>query len=852
MVLPGNSSQATLYHVRVRSSNQVTGQAAGTPALSDPASVGAGLSSGAYQLQIRLTEAQELPGSSVSYGDIRYATTGITLSGVPRHSPLVGENGKADSTVNDSFTTAQDLGNILQTDRKTISVAGSLNNATDVDWFSFNIDYQSLVSPLAKYLSTIFDIDYADGIGRADMSMYLFNSNGNLIQLGQNSNILDDRSLAIANTNNGDLSRGSSGSLDPYIGSVELPAGRYFLAVTNSSRVPTVLANRLNTANGVGTTNDSGIRIQPINSSRYIVEDHVGDANSEVAQGPITPSFLPNGSRVEYSLADVPLYLNRAPGAGNFGNSDVYIANPFTGEISNFARPSVQSAVSNTEDTRDVAIRSNGDIRSFRSLANVGSGARDPNSAYLLIDPATGAATSTGTTGIVTRTLDVAGRLATANVGLNIEAVTFMGIGDSNELGYFVGNLGGATSAVYSRNILYRFDPNTGAALSNPAPDNAFNIVNPNAPDTILGAGTSATERGFIETASPNGTISTSFAVTEATEARANNTLSLIRDGDTITLRAFPNTSVVLEFNSGPELRLNLDPVNAPTRVLRNGDQFTIDGVIYQIETGTTPVSTPGVRTVFYNTSMNNDQFVEALRQAMPNIQVGYDGNRVNFSGALIGSFNILTTRGVATDVGSNGNTASGRVGVNFLAQDTAETIAQRIVQAINTAGFVGLNSVAQNNIVQLGGAAAQSATGSTRLIGIAPGGTVTGIAGINGTLFAVSDAGGLYRVSSGALQGNSPGNIASYVTTSYALNGIQFTGLTAGPENVDGGRYANLLFGTDVNGVIYAFNTNGELQNVFANGRSSVATGMWVSTAYRSRISITTCGTKRLNVARL
>ncbi len=51
---------------------------------------------------------------------------------------------------------------------------------------------------------------------------------------------------------------------------------------------------------------------------------------------------------------------------------------------------------------------------------------------------------------------------------------------------------------------------------------------------------------------------------------------------------------------------------------------------------------------------------------------------------------------------------------------------------------------------------------------------------------------------------------------------------MTAGPRNLEGGRYANLLFGTDITGRIWAFNTRGELQPVFANGATSVATGQF------------------------
>ena len=57
----------------------------------------------------------------MNYADIRYATTGIDLAGVPRHSPLLGEAAEqVDTTAtptNNTFATAQELGNLLQTDR---------------------------------------------------------------------------------------------------------------------------------------------------------------------------------------------------------------------------------------------------------------------------------------------------------------------------------------------------------------------------------------------------------------------------------------------------------------------------------------------------------------------------------------------------------------------------------------------------------------------------------------------------------------------------------------------------------------------------------------------------------------
>ncbi len=107
-----------------------------------------------------------------------------------------------------------------------------------------------------------------------------------------------------------------------------------------------------------------------------------------------------------------------------------------------------------------------------------------------------------------------------------------------------------------------------------------------------------------------------------------------------------------------------------------------------------------------------------------------------------------MFARNVARDLGSNGSVGAGRIAVNFLAQDTAETIAVRIQQAANTAGFAGLSASVNGNIVQFVGADIASTTGSARTVGIAPGGLVTGIAQVGAAMFAVSNQGGLYRVS--------------------------------------------------------------------------------------------------------
>ncbi|MCA9218425.1 MAG: NF038122 family metalloprotease, partial [Planctomycetales bacterium] len=83
VILPGAAGRENTYHIRVRSNadniNDITD----------------GNTFGAYQLQLRLQNVDEVPGSTVQFADIRYAADGIRVTGLPAHSPLIGENSEA-------------------------------------------------------------------------------------------------------------------------------------------------------------------------------------------------------------------------------------------------------------------------------------------------------------------------------------------------------------------------------------------------------------------------------------------------------------------------------------------------------------------------------------------------------------------------------------------------------------------------------------------------------------------------------------------------------------------------------------------------------------------------------------
>ncbi|RPI78509.1 MAG: hypothetical protein EHM42_13350, partial [Planctomycetaceae bacterium] len=260
VVLTGASSVNT-YFVRVRS-NQ-------------------GLTTGQYNLQVRIRQLYEAPGSAIRFADVRYATNGIEVLGLPGRSPLGVE--ATERPGNNSPGSATNLGNLLESDMSTLSVSGTLSNSAQVDWYQFRLQYdliQSIagVNAGGKTWSNIFDIDYADGLVRPDAIISVFDADGNLIMVSRDSNISDDQPGPLQGNGLSDLSRGSVGKLDPYIGSVQMPAGtpgtdgfNYFVAISSNAQLPTALNATFQAAAASPL-----VRLEPINSVRRIVEDHIG------------------------------------------------------------------------------------------------------------------------------------------------------------------------------------------------------------------------------------------------------------------------------------------------------------------------------------------------------------------------------------------------------------------------------------------------------------------------------------------------------------------------------------------------------------------------------------------------
>ncbi|MEO8493591.1 MAG: PPC domain-containing protein, partial [Planctomycetota bacterium] len=983
VVLPGPLNTTNTYYLRVRSSG---------PNVANP---GSGLTKGVYQLQIRLREQDEVAGSSVKYSDIRFATNGIEISGQPTHSPLLGEATEtldaAGIDTNDIFTAPEILGNILNTDRAALGVAGALDLPNDVDWFQFDVEYDSIQGQgalIPRHASLVFDLDYADGFARPNTNIWVFNDQGILVAVGRDSNISDDRPAPLHGVDVTDLSRGSLGALDPYIGPIELPAngtesGRYFVAVSSNAIIPIGMEQFL-----VPLPRDPLLRLEPSNSVPRIAEDHVTGTNlSNIAQGPQVPVLFDQASAQPFRLSDVGLFALD----NTFGVSRLRLVDPFTGVVEN----TVGVLGANVDDIalhpRQGVADNHGVLYGFSSPT---FNANDANSGnYLQIDPrstnTTNLSVNVGDDGIETYNQNPMNATPTAlrsgpgaaGVGIQFDAIAIGDDGTTPLSGYAIGNRLPGLDVIDTRNLLYEFNPNTGAAFSAPRANRSGN-TGPNA--LTQGAWTNIVEHGVLDTTfDPSVMAGSPLLATRTVEPTSFDpltgaTLSDIRDGSSST-GSRPTTFTVtgggttriFEFDAGPEIQVLQDPMlqnpnpTAPVTI-RDGDVFTLDDIAYEFDTGTvfyvtataaqiiegetftvtsipaTPqdfrqltfefssdsaiaassdlavlIPVPGTNQLvvqamvdainlapnfngsavavadpnggFRITLINEDPANPAREnaagsfiatQGAPGVVPGRvsipaeesmdafelgdaielaidgsnarghvassDGDRVNFRGAAVSNFGTLVTppRQVFRDTGSRDGTVTldpttanpNRTAfpVDFLAADTADDIAIEMVQAINAIFGPG-TAIQTGNVVQLA-AGFTFVPGPTNLPlnvgGIAPGGDITGLAWVGGRLFAVTgddpttagqEGGGLYEV-------RFPSSFfadVDYIETATSLAGINFSALAAGPTNLEGGRYANILFGIDAAGVLYAFDTDGIRQPIFADGRSSVATGL-------------------------
>jgi parallel beta-helix repeat protein len=477
MVLPGSVGETGTFHVRVRSSNLDSNDLSEN--LQNETMLGNGLTSGVYQLQIRLRDTNEVPGSAVQYAEIRYATVGIEVAGMPIHSPLTGE------AVEDPSGATLNLGNLLNTDRAALAVSGDITTRADVDSYQFQLRYDAVEANYSndQYVSTVFDVDYADGISRPDTSLWVFDANGRLILRGKDSNIAEDRPAALNGADLDDLSRGSVGELDPFIGPVLLPEGVYTTVVTSNGQIPQEMDQYL--GRGVvnnyydPTATNSQLRLEPINSVARIAEDRIGQSGGSNVVGSDTLPVLFDTSAnstnvVPYTLGDVVLFVSSNGGIDGNDQSTVRTVNPFTGQVvttlGDFAH--THGDIAMRPEYNDQASELEGSMWTF-SIADTAGVTNDGTVMFRQLNTGTAKYDQSLEDGIITYRDDPAQaglQETVANVGIRFNAMTFAS--DTNRNLWAVGDrdgsfVPGATGRI--RNILYQFDADNGAADSYPS-----------------------------------------------------------------------------------------------------------------------------------------------------------------------------------------------------------------------------------------------------------------------------------------------------------------------------------------------------------------------------------------------
>jgi hypothetical protein len=338
-VLPGPVSNVPkTYFVRVRARGQDVNNLTG------------GRSMGEYQLQVRLREADEIAGSTVRYADIRHSTNGIEVIGMPTRSPLLGDVAEINDLTlpNGVRANAQDIGNLLAADLGIIDVAGNLRELEDpadpgdptgeldVDWYKFQLSF-ALTQSSSGFLSTLFDIDYADGLARPDTTLALFDENGHLIMIARDSNVTDDQPNAAAGSSVSETTRGSFGKLDPYAGPYGIPATSgvadpngvvptYYLAVMSNKELPAVL----NAFYQVDALN-AAVRMEPLGETVRVAEDRIGTQGGTAATDPATVLF-PGTSPIQLSANADTLFLNDVS-TWIVDGSDMFTIDPYSGAV---------------------------------------------------------------------------------------------------------------------------------------------------------------------------------------------------------------------------------------------------------------------------------------------------------------------------------------------------------------------------------------------------------------------------------------------------------------------------------------------------------------------------------------
>jgi len=589
VVLPGQPGTARTYHVRVRANTDDLSSINGN--------VQAGNTNGVYQLNIRLREVDELAGSSIQFADIRYAENGISIYGQPGHSPVLGESAEVTGG-NGTIGSAQKLGNVLNSDRGAISVAGNMDESgADVDWYEVSFDFDGIqsipgTSQAGEWGSLVIDLDYAAGFDNANTIVSVYDSNGELVFISDRGSVNDDLTHPQTPGAEGltDLERGSSNNGDPYLGTVMLPAGTpenpltYYVAVSSQERSP-IQMNQFFQSNAANTL----LRLEPINSVHRIVEDHIGVPGYYTsAAEPDKTSIVDNGNANPYVLGDFVIFMSQTVG----NSTDVYAVDPFTG--------AVEARLGRGGDAyRDLAMAPDGTLYAY-NVDTVGR-EEDVNSGnFLQIDTGDGSTTFLYDDGIGTYFEDpksgnpvlthpLPGGGATG-YGWQFEATTFHNNFGADGLRlYAIGNRGDVSPTTRAgdatspfANVLFLMDASNsdgdGAQIGRPTDFIPINkgIFNDFTETNVDGYQTYRinTFLGY-----KGNTASNAMATTAATKGDGS---AFLQDGMLFEVdpdgASGPLGTTVFELDLGNDFSLDLDPA---------GNRYIQDGMTFQVEGST-------------------------------------------------------------------------------------------------------------------------------------------------------------------------------------------------------------------------------------------------------------------------
>ena len=449
------------------------------------------------------------------------------------------------------------------------------------------------------------------------------------------------------------------------------------------------------------------IRLEPLDSVQRIVEEHIGSNGGSTGSPPVVPDFITGSGFMPWSLHDVTLFVTRdLSGNPTFANNTTQLltVDPFSGlvetTVGNFGR-----------DVRDIAMHPGGRLHAYtiRSEAQGLPGFADALTGnYLQIDPGNASIQQLGDDAIATYQVDPASTAAPPAVVLAndvngngdrrgegvhfqaIEVANFPNNAFNNGIaGLAIGGRDGfptgdslndsATFSSNAQNILYVFNPNTGAAsgvgIANRAGTPAL-IPGTNNP------GTDVVERAILNTfvdANPVGQ-SDVLVVSEATtvDGLGNTQFEILDRGYPIgptrppeipTGVPSPTTfqlsyfgpATTFEFDAGPEAIMQVN--NTTARHIRDGQGFTVNGAtsaFVEFDTGNVLVVTGGATAG----NFADGTFLDLLTPD----PTGLGQSLVRFEFDNDGTFD------------------SANIQINTVTRNTAALMATAIQQAVNTA----------------------------------------------------------------------------------------------------------------------------------------------------------------------